>query len=187
MSGRIQESDFPILGLDRIGSNGLRDSSGLLAAHIGLAYFVQKRGLTVIDMTHDNDNRRSGYQALGIIILIGQELLDHVFFFLRLADTVEFLSDLLRLFVVQLCIDSGHRPLHKKVLDHLGWGYHHLLSQRLNGQMFRKLNRKQFLHISLRSLVLISVALGCGLLERNHILGMTAPVVPSLAVPVGRP
>ena len=51
----------------------LRDATGLLVDHVGVAQCIEELRLTVIDVTHDGDDRRSDDQV-GVVALIGTEL-----------------------------------------------------------------------------------------------------------------
>ena len=48
-----------------IGADMLGDAAGLLAHHVGRADGVEQRGLAVIDMAHDGDDRRARLEVLG--------------------------------------------------------------------------------------------------------------------------
>ena len=55
----------------------LRDAAGLAAGDIGLAQRVEQRGLAVIDMAHDGDDRRARLAApRRLVVLAAQADLD---------------------------------------------------------------------------------------------------------------
>ena len=47
-----------------IGADMLGDAAGLVRRDIGLAHRVEQRGLAVVDMAHDGDDRRARLQML---------------------------------------------------------------------------------------------------------------------------
>ncbi len=54
----------------------LRDAAGLAAGDVGLAQRVEQRGLAVIDMAHDRDDRGARLQHVGLVGLAAQADLD---------------------------------------------------------------------------------------------------------------
>ena len=57
---RVDEGDLlAALQRDLIGADMLGDAAGLAAGDIGLAQRVEQRGLAVVDMAHDGDDRRA--------------------------------------------------------------------------------------------------------------------------------
>ena len=50
---------FAALGLDVVRADVLRDAARFAAGHVGLADGVEQRGLAVVDVTHDGDDRRT--------------------------------------------------------------------------------------------------------------------------------
>ena len=83
MSGRIQECDLSSACGHHIGADVLGNSACLPVCHIGMADGIQKRGLSMINMAHNTDNRRSPDQSILRILLIFQHLPDDVFLHLR--------------------------------------------------------------------------------------------------------
>lgn len=55
----------------------LSDAAGLAGRNIGLSYSIEKACLAVVDMSHDNNDRRSGPQVLFFVV----RLVDENFFF----------------------------------------------------------------------------------------------------------
>ena len=56
---RVDEGDLVAVALDLVGADMLGDAAGLAGDDIGLADGVEQRGLAVIDMAHDGDDRRA--------------------------------------------------------------------------------------------------------------------------------
>ena len=73
----IEEGDRAAVDLDGIGADVLRDAAGLTGGDVGVADIVKQRGLAVVDVSHDDDDRRTGNEfffAVGVIV--DQLLLD---------------------------------------------------------------------------------------------------------------
>ena len=73
----IQEGDLLTSGqLHTVSTNVLRDAPGLTGDDIGLPDVVQKRGFTVVDVSHDRNNRGTGRQIFFGIGCFQQGLVD---------------------------------------------------------------------------------------------------------------
>ena len=69
---RVKEGDhLPLVGFHLIGADMLGDPARFARHDRGLADRIQQRGLAVVDMAHDRDDRRAMYQVFGLV-------LDHV-------------------------------------------------------------------------------------------------------------
>ena len=83
MAGRIQERDlrqfiFP-LGMregNGVGANVLRDAAGFARGDIGFADDIEQRGLAMVDVTHDGDDRRARLEIFRFVLDIELDLLD---------------------------------------------------------------------------------------------------------------
>src|SRR3954453_239525 len=94
----VDEGDPALLAVDLrrhlVGADVLGDPTGLLRDHVGVADRVEELGLSVVDVTHDGDDRRTrlevllaalvlpeleveGLQQLAVLVL-GRDDLDHV-------------------------------------------------------------------------------------------------------------
>ena len=71
---RVQEDDAPALLLDDVGTDALRDATGLARRHLGLTDGVEQRRLAVVDVTHDGDYGRAGLQVLRRFAVVAEEL-----------------------------------------------------------------------------------------------------------------
>ena len=77
MARRVDEGDLLAAPqADPIGADMLRDAAGFAARDIGLAQRVEQRGLAVVDMAHDGDDRRARLERLGLVLLAAQADLD---------------------------------------------------------------------------------------------------------------
>ena len=66
VAGRVDEGDRLAVVLDLVGANVLRDAAALALDDVGLADAVQERGLAVIDVAQDRDDRRARHEVFRI-------------------------------------------------------------------------------------------------------------------------
>ena len=74
MAGRIQEDYFPGFQLDEVGTDMLGDAAGFPGRHVRVPNGVQERGLAVVDVAHDRDDRRPEDHVLHLVFLALQEI-----------------------------------------------------------------------------------------------------------------
>ncbi len=72
VTGGVEECDVAtVRKLDIVRTDVLRDAAGLAGDDVGLANIVEQRGLAVVDMAHDGDNRGTRYEVfLGVCFLV---------------------------------------------------------------------------------------------------------------------
>ncbi len=92
VAGRIDECDGPVVGLDLVSADVLRDAATLGVDHVRLADPVQQRGLAVVDMPKNRDNRGPGHEILRVAGL--GEGRDHLLFRGGLVDHLELDAEL---------------------------------------------------------------------------------------------
>ena len=63
VAGRVDERDRLAVVLNLVGADVLRDAAALALHDIGLADAVQQRGLAMVDVAQDRDDRGSGYEV----------------------------------------------------------------------------------------------------------------------------
>ena len=56
---RVEEGDDSVAVVHLVGADVLGDAAGLARGHLGLADRVEQRGLAVVDVAHDRDDRRA--------------------------------------------------------------------------------------------------------------------------------
>ncbi len=147
MAGGVDEGDEVARGRRHlVGADVLRDAAGLVVGDVGLADRVEQRGLAVIDVAHDRDDRRTGIEILLQIRLVGGQAL----FDIRLGDAadrvahllgdelgrvrIDHVGDLVDLALLHEHADHVHRPLRHAVgelLDGDRLGDRHLAGQLL--------------------------------------------------------
>jgi hypothetical protein len=98
--------------LDLIGADVLGDAAGFAGHHVGLAERVEQRGLAVVDVAHDGDDRRrgSGSSPASSAAIVEQALLD-VGFRHALDGVAHFLGDQLGGVGVDHVVDLVHLAL----------------------------------------------------------------------------
>ena len=77
-------------GDDLIGADVLGDAAGLAGDDIGVADGVEQRGLAVIDMAHDGDDRRPRHQ-----MSVGVRRVEQAFLDVRFGDALDRVAELL--------------------------------------------------------------------------------------------
>ena len=58
-----------VVDMDHRSAYMLRDAARLARDHTGMAYRVEQRGLTVVDMAHDRDHGRPRFQILFAVVV----------------------------------------------------------------------------------------------------------------------
>ena len=64
----VDEGDDAVVDLDLGGANGLRDAASLALGDAGVADGVKQRGLAVVNVTHDGDDRGARQQVRGVVV-----------------------------------------------------------------------------------------------------------------------
>ena len=60
------------LGRDLVGTDVLGDATGLLVDDVGVAQRVEELGLSVVDVTHDGDDRRTDDQVALVALVLAE-------------------------------------------------------------------------------------------------------------------
>lgn len=69
VSRGINEGDLlPVAERNLVSADMLGDAAGFLGGDIGFAQGVQKRGLAVVDVSHDGNHRRAGQHVFGLAL-----------------------------------------------------------------------------------------------------------------------
>ena len=133
---RIDEGDEAVRRRNLIGADMLGDAAGFARHDIGLADGVEQRGLAVVDMAHDGDDRRARLQLLGGIG-VARQAFDHVRFRHALDAVAHFLGDDLRRVGIDHVVDRVHLPLLHQELDDVDGAFGHAVGEFLDGDRFR--------------------------------------------------
>ena len=144
----VKEGDLLTVDSDHICANVLRDAAGFTISHMGVPDCVEQRGLAVVDMSHDADDRRTGDHLVLILLGFSEKLADDVFLLLLLRDDLILHRDFCSFLKRKLMIHRDHHALHEKIL-HKGCRLHlHSLSQLTDRELLRDLDlRHDFLFL----------------------------------------
>ena len=117
--------------LHLIGADMLGDAAGLVRGDVGLAQRVEQRGLAVVDMAHDGDDRRARLQACLRVGLADDAELD-----VGLGDALDLVAEFGRDQLGGVGVDrlgDGHHDadLHQR-LDHVGAALGHAVGELLH-------------------------------------------------------
>ena len=89
----VQEGDQAVAALDLIRADGLGNAAGFALGDVGLADGVQNGGLAVVNVTHNDNDRRTLDEILGVVLLLHEQALLDGNMDLMLDLGVEFLGD----------------------------------------------------------------------------------------------
>ncbi len=158
VAGGVDEGDLLAVMLDLIGTDMLRDAAGFAADHVGIADGVEQRGLAVVDMAHDGDDRRARLHG-GFIVLD----IEDAGFNVRFRDALDGMAEFRRDEFCKVGVDDVARLHHlaflHQVLDDVDGAFGHALRQFLNGDGFRQDDFAhdlfaRFLHLAAAELLL---------------------------------
>ena len=134
MAGGIQESNGAAIEVDGIRADMLRNAARLARGDVGLADIVQQRGLAVVNVTHDGDDRRTGLQLIFGILrarFLSQRILSraielHFKLYAKLG------ADQRSGIEIQLTVDVGHDTEQEQLFEDFTSGLADALSQILD-------------------------------------------------------
>ena len=130
----IQEGNRTALALRGVRADVLSDAARFARRHMRLADVVEQRGLAVIDVAHDGDDRRTRQKILLVVLdldVLGEHVLRCLFDLLFELDA-ELGTDQLRRVVIQLLVDRGHDAQQQQLLDDFARGLADALGQVLD-------------------------------------------------------
>ena len=100
---------LPIVDVDHVGADVLGDATGLAGDDVGVADLVEQRGLAVVDVTHDGDDRRARHlQRLVVVVAVVEHRLQLELFLLAGLDQEQVGADLERE-QLHLLVGQRHR------------------------------------------------------------------------------
>ena len=162
VAGSIQEGDHLALHVHGVSADVLGNAAGLPRGDGGLPDGIQGRGLAVVNVTHDNDNRGTVLELLGGIHMVVDDLL--------LDGNGDFLLHLAAHFgghkfggvEVDGLVDTGHDPVLHQALDDLARSLLHPGGQLAHGDLVGDLHGQgslpSHLHLETAHLLLLLVA-----------------------------
>ena len=148
MARGVEEGDDAARRLHMVGTNVLRNAAGFTGRNLGTTNVVEQRGLAVVDVAHDRDDRRTRQSGIfdvlqftedgfGIVRLGGDGLVAH------------FLDDEHRRVLIEHLVDRDHLPHLHEGLDHFGGLDGHLVGKVRNADRLRHLNFTHHLLLNL--------------------------------------
>ena len=152
VTGRVDEGDGLAAGRnDLVGADVLRDAARFARDHIGVADRVEQRGLAVIDVAHDGDDRRPRNGRAFLVGPIEEALLD-VGFGDALDRMAHFLGDELGVVGLEHVGQRHHAALAHQKLDHVDRAFGHAARELLDRDRFRQDDlARDFLFLLLRA------------------------------------
>ncbi len=138
MTRGVEESHATAVSLDVVGPDMLGDATTLACCNLAAANVVEQRGLAVVDMTHDGDDRRSR-DFLAIFPGFGNQFALDVLRLGRARLMAHFLGHKNGGFLVQRLVDGHHRTHVHQGLDQLARLDRHQLGQFTDGDRVRNL------------------------------------------------
>ena len=136
----VEEGDDAARGLDVIGADVLRNAARFTRGDLGAADVVKERGLAVVDVTHDRDDRRT---RQGFVVLLFGEFPEDRFGIVRLGGdrlVAHFLDDDHRGVLVEHLVDRHHLAHLHEGLDDFGRLDAHLVGEVRNRNGFGDLH-----------------------------------------------
>ena len=116
----VEEGDLLAADLHGVGADVLGDAARLARGDAGLADVVQQRGLAVVDVAHDGDDRRTGEEVLlGILDVLVLEGVLGGLGQLHFQLHAELGANQLRGVEVQFVVDGGDDAQHHQLFDDL--------------------------------------------------------------------
>ena len=148
MARGVEEGDDAARRLHMVGTNVLRNAAGFTGRNLGTTNVVEQRGLAVVNVAHDRDDRRTRQSGIfdvlqftedgfGIVRLGGDGLVAH------------FLDDEHRRVLIEHLVDRDHLPHLHEGLDHFGGLDGHLVGKVRNADRLRHLNFTHHLLLNL--------------------------------------
>ena len=117
MSRCIKESDLLSVDFNNRGTDVLCDSTCLASCYMCITNCIQKGCLTMVNMTHNADNRRSGNHCRFVFLFFFQKFFDNIYFFFRFCNDIVVKCDFLCFFEIDLMVYSYHDTFHKELLN----------------------------------------------------------------------
>ena len=140
MSGRIQEGNAPVVDRNGIGTDGLGNAAGFLAGHAGASDLIQKGGLTMVNVSHDTDDRGPLDHILFVLVVFLQEFFDHVDLFLLLAEDIIIHGDGFSFLIGDFAVDGHDLARQEELLNDFRSLQVHFLGQLTDGELLRDLD-----------------------------------------------
>ncbi|MPM56040.1 hypothetical protein SDC9_102838 [bioreactor metagenome] len=126
MTRRVDKRNLTVLAANGVSADMLRNAARFAFGYAAVANRVQKRGLAVVNVTHDGDNRRTGFELFRRVGFGSGAVGKHFFEGLCNAQfefNAEVRRDQFAGVEVDLLIDRGRHAEHKELFDDLRRGF----------------------------------------------------------------
>ena len=165
----VEEGDGLVADLHGVSADVLGDAACFAGCDLCMADIVKKRGLAVVDVTHDDDDRGTGDQLVCCVLVVVKELFFNRDDDLALNLAAELHGDKLCGVVVDGLVDGRHHAVFQQALDDLCGGFLHARGKLADGNLVRNLDdqRRLFGNFELKPahlLLLLGAVLGAELL-----------------------
>ena len=117
MSRCIQKCDLLSVDIYDISTDVLSNTASFFCDHMRVTDRIQKRSLTVVNVTHNTDYRWSRNHIFFVFFILFEEFFDDVYFLFFFCDDIIIQSDLLCFLEVDLMVYSNHHAFHEKFLN----------------------------------------------------------------------
>ena len=129
MSRCVQECNLLTIYCNNRSTNVLCNTTGLTVDHIRMTDCVQKRSLTMVNVSHNTYNRRTFLHLLFVFFFLFQEFFNYIYNFFFLAEYIKLKRNLFCCIIINLLINSYDLALHKELLNNNRWYDLHLICQ----------------------------------------------------------
>ena len=139
MTWRIQERDQLAVVVNLVGTDCLRDPTGFRIRNVGMTNLIQKRRLTVVNVTHNRNDWWSRYHVFRILVFLIKEFVQvgNVFLNLFLSFDPIISGQKLNRVRIQGLVLVDHDAKHEQLLDDFSCWTVQKLSQILRVHAFR--------------------------------------------------
>ena len=131
----IEEGDGLAVNFNGIRADVLRDAAGFAGRDLRVADIVKQARLAVVDVAHDDHDRRTGDQLVGSVLMVVKQTLLNGDNDLVLDLAAELGRDEFRRVKVDGLVDRGHDAVFEQALDDLGHRLFHAGGQLADGDL----------------------------------------------------
>ena len=140
MTGSIKECDLAALESYGVSTDLLRDSACLTFDNVCGTDPVEERCLTMVNVTHDNDDRRPRLEVLGIALTVIEKDILFVLLFKKLCIDTERIRNKACSIEIEFLVDRSHNAELHECHDDLGALLADTFCKLLNGNECRDLD-----------------------------------------------
>ena len=145
----IQESNAPTVNIYSIRTYVLCDTSGFFIRHICLTDCIEKGRLTVVNMTHNTDNRRSAQQIIICFFLFLKQFFDDIDLYFFFTDDIIINCNIFSIIIRNFRVHRNDLALQKQLFNDRRGLHLHLIGKLLDCKRFRKRDHLDLFFLSL--------------------------------------